>query len=138
AGLHRHGPDRSGAAFRPDGGIDGRTRLPRGQARRPRPNLEKGARPRRALIGRCRDGESCPDPIRGEAILAILAVLLGLVLNAAPEAPAQTPAETARTMLRQYQDDPTRIERARDLLEAAVAKGTGTDVPTLLALARAW
>ena len=65
-------------------------------------------------------------------------MLLGLVLNAAPEAPAQTPAETARTMLRQYQDDPTRIERARDLLEAAVAKGTGTDVPTLLALARAW
>jgi predicted Zn-dependent protease len=41
-------------------------------------------------------------------------------------------------MLRQYQDDPTRIERARDLLEAAVAKGAGTDVPTLLALARAW
>jgi len=41
-------------------------------------------------------------------------------------------------MLRQYQDDPTLIERARDLLEAAVAKGAGTDVPTLLALARAW
>jgi tetratricopeptide (TPR) repeat protein len=64
-------------------------------------------------------------------------VLLALVLTA-PEAQAQTPAETARTMLRQYQDDPTRIERARDLLEAAVAKGAGTDVPTLLALARAW
>jgi tetratricopeptide (TPR) repeat protein len=65
-------------------------------------------------------------------------VLLALVLTAPPEAQAQTPAETARTMLRQYQDDPTRIERARDLLEAAVAKGAGTDVPTLLALARAW
>jgi len=65
-------------------------------------------------------------------------VLLALVLTASPEASAQTPAETARTMLRQYQDDPTRIERARDLLEAAVAKGADTDVPTLLALARAW
>ena len=65
-------------------------------------------------------------------------MLLALVLTAPPEASAQTPAETARTMLRQYQDDPTRIERARDLLEAAVAKGAGTDVPTLLALARAW
>jgi len=65
-------------------------------------------------------------------------VLLALVLTAPPEAQAQTPAETARTTLRQYQDDPTRIERARDLLEAAVAKGAGTDVPTLLALARAW
>ena len=69
---------------------------------------------------------------------ALLLVLLTLVLTAPPEAVAQTPAETARTMLRQYQDDPTRIERARDLLEVAVAKGAGTDVPTLLALARAW
>ncbi len=51
---------------------------------------------------------------------------------------AQPPVETTRAMLRQYQDDPTRIDRARDLLEAAVAKGAGDDVPTLLALARAW
>lgn len=69
---------------------------------------------------------------------ALLVVLLVLACIVPREAPAQTPAETARTMLRQYQDDPTRIERARDLLEAAVAKGAGTDVPTLLALARAW
>jgi tetratricopeptide (TPR) repeat protein len=41
-------------------------------------------------------------------------------------------------MLRQYQEDPTRIDRARDLLEAHVAKGGAADVPTLLALARAW
>jgi tetratricopeptide (TPR) repeat protein len=41
-------------------------------------------------------------------------------------------------MLRQYQEDPARIDRARDLLEAAVAKGGGSDVPTLVALARAW
>jgi tetratricopeptide (TPR) repeat protein len=51
---------------------------------------------------------------------------------------AATPAETARAMLRQYQDDPARIDRARDLLEAHLARGGAADVPTLLALARAW
>ncbi|HSB41862.1 MAG TPA: tetratricopeptide repeat protein [Methylomirabilota bacterium] len=51
---------------------------------------------------------------------------------------AATPAETARAMLRQYQDDPARIDRARDLLEAHLASGGGGDLPTLLALARAW
>jgi hypothetical protein len=44
----------------------------------------------------------------------LLAVLLALGLTAPPEALAQTPAEPARTMLRQYQDDP----RARQMLEA--------------------
>ncbi len=62
-----------------------------------------------------------------------------LVAGAVAPAPAQTPAETARGLLRQYQEDPGRIDRARDLLEAAVAKGGGAaDVPTLLTLARAW
>jgi tetratricopeptide (TPR) repeat protein len=65
-------------------------------------------------------------------------LLLALVVAAAAPARAQTPVETARGLLRQYQDDPTRIDRARDLLEAAVAKGAANDVPTLLALARAW
>lgn len=51
---------------------------------------------------------------------------------------AATPAETARAMLRQYQDDPARIDRARDLLEAHLARGGVGDLPTLLALARAW
>jgi len=41
-------------------------------------------------------------------------------------------------MLRQYQDDPARIDRARDLLEAHLARGGADDLPTLLALARAW
>lgn len=65
-------------------------------------------------------------------------LLLALVVAAPAPARAQTPVETARALLRQYQDDPTRIDRARDLLEAAVAKGAARDVPTLLALARAW
>ena len=62
-----------------------------------------------------------------------------LVAGGIASAHAASPVETARGLLRQYQEDPGRIDRARDLLEAAVAKGGGTsDVPTLLALARAW
>jgi tetratricopeptide (TPR) repeat protein len=62
-----------------------------------------------------------------------------LVAGTVAPAPAQTPVETARGLLRQYQEDPGRIDRARDLLEAAVAKGgAADDVPTLLTLARAW
>lgn len=67
------------------------------------------------------------------ALLSCLALVVAL-----PAASAQTPAETARAMMRNYQDDLTRIDRARDLLEGAVARGGGSDVPTLLALARAW
>jgi predicted Zn-dependent protease len=71
------------------------------------------------------------------SLLAALAIFT-LVVAGPAAARAQTPAETARSMLRQYQDDPARIDRARDLLEAAVVKGAGDDVPTLVALARAW
>jgi tetratricopeptide (TPR) repeat protein len=68
----------------------------------------------------------------------VLAALLLLGVFAPGTAQPATPAETARAMLRQYPDDPTRIDRARDLLEAHVARGGTPDVPTLLALARAW
>jgi tetratricopeptide (TPR) repeat protein len=68
----------------------------------------------------------------------VLAALLLLGVFAPGAAQPATPAETARAMLRQYHDDPTRIDRARDLLEAHVARGGTPDVPTLLALARAW
>ncbi|HSE06990.1 MAG TPA: tetratricopeptide repeat protein [Methylomirabilota bacterium] len=69
--------------------------------------------------------------------LLLLALLL--LAGVAPAA-AQTasPAETARALLRQYQEDPARIDHARDLLEAHVARGGAADLPTLLALARAW
>jgi len=69
-----------------------------------------------------------------------MCLLLALLLVPAliETASAETPVETARGLLRQYQEDPSRIDRARDLLEAAVAKGAGNDVPTLLALTRAW
>ena len=68
-------------------------------------------------------------------LLATL-LLLGGLAPAIAQTP--TPAATARAMLRQYQDDPARIDRARDLLEAHVARGGAADLPTLLALARAW
>jgi tetratricopeptide (TPR) repeat protein len=65
----------------------------------------------------------------------VLAVALGLLLAGASA--AQTPLEAAQALLERYHEDLTRIERARDLLEASVAGGA-SDVPTLLALARAW
>ncbi len=63
-------------------------------------------------------------------------LLLGGLTTAVAQTP--TPAETARGMLREYQEDPARIDRARDLLEAHLARGGAPDLPTLLALARAW
>ena len=69
---------------------------------------------------------------------SLRALVIVLIVAAPAPAPGQSPAETARAMLKQYQEDPTRIDRARDLLEAAVAKDAGNDVPTLLALTRAW
>ena len=70
--------------------------------------------------------------------LLLFGLAVALIVAAPVSAPGQTPVESARDLLKQYQDDPTRIDRARDLLEAAVAKGAGGDVPTLLTLARAW
>jgi len=68
----------------------------------------------------------------------LLLTALLLLGDLAPAlAQTATPAESARAMLRQYQEDPARIDRARDLLEAHVAGGAA-DLPTLLALARAW
>jgi tetratricopeptide (TPR) repeat protein len=69
---------------------------------------------------------------------SLLLLPIALAVSAPAEVLAQTPVETARALLRQYQEDPSRIDRARDLLEAAVAKGSANDVPTLLTLARAW
>ena len=69
----------------------------------------------------------------GVRALAVVLIVAGPVSTA-----AETPVETARGLLKQYQEDPARIDRARDLLEAAMAKGVGDDVPTLLTLARAW
>jgi tetratricopeptide (TPR) repeat protein len=68
----------------------------------------------------------------------LLTALLLVGAPAAASAQTATPAEVARAMLREYHEDPARIDRARDLLEAHLAKGGAADVTTLLALARAW
>ncbi len=73
--------------------------------------------------------------MRRPLVLATMLVLGGFVPTAAR---AATPAETARAMLRQYQEDPGRIDRARDLLEAHVARGGAADLATLMGLTRAW
>lgn len=86
------------------------------------------------VAGTLRD-HSTIGAMRGPLLLSTL-LLLGALAPAAAQ--TTTPAETARAMLRQYQEDPARIDRARDLLEAHVARGGVADVPTLLALARAW
>ena len=71
------------------------------------------------------------------AALGLLSVaLLGAAAGVTAAPP--TPTESARAMLKSYQEDPARIDRARDLLETAVAQGAGNDVLTLLALTRAW
>jgi tetratricopeptide (TPR) repeat protein len=70
--------------------------------------------------------------------LFLAALLLGAA--APPLAPAETPApvEAARTLLRAYHEDPARLDRARELLEAHLIGGDAPDVPTLLVLARTW
>src|SRR4026209_2747499 len=77
------------------------------------------------------------DPGMRRAALGLLSVaLLGAAAGVTAAPP--TPTESARAMLKSYQQGPARIDRARDLLETAVAQGAGNDVPTLLALTRAW
>ena len=49
-------------------------------------------------------------------------VLLTVVLLLARPAAADTPAQTARAMIARYDQDLSRIDRARDLLEAALAQ----------------
>jgi tetratricopeptide (TPR) repeat protein len=72
------------------------------------------------------------------SLLGVLGLALVLIPAGPASTPAETPVESARRLLKQYQEDPARIDRARDLLEAAVARGADRDVPTLLTLARAW
>ena len=67
-----------------------------------------------------------------------LAASVGALLAATVAANAQSPGDAARTLLRNYQDDPARIDRARDLLEAALARAGTADTATLVTLSRAW
>jgi tetratricopeptide (TPR) repeat protein len=58
-------------------------------------------------------------------------VVLAVVAVAAI-ADAQTPVETARTLVQRYHEDPTAIDRARSLLEAAVAKDPQVETMIML------
>ena len=64
--------------------------------------------------------------------------MVGALLTAVVAAQAQSPGDAARALLRNYQDDPARIDQARDLLEAALARDGTADAATLVTLSRAW
>src|SRR3989442_13823895 len=50
-------------------------------------------------------------------------LLVGVaVVVAAASSPAQTPVEAARALVARYHEDTTALDRARDLLDAALAK----------------
>ena len=59
--------------------------------------------------------------------LAVLLVVLGPSM-----APAQSPVEAARVLVARYHEDPTVIDRARDLLEAALARDRQVDTLVML------
>jgi tetratricopeptide (TPR) repeat protein len=60
--------------------------------------------------------------------LAVVAV----VLVAASAAWAQTPVEAARALVARYHEDPAALDRARDLLDAALARDRRVDTMTML------
>jgi tetratricopeptide (TPR) repeat protein len=60
--------------------------------------------------------------------LAVVAV----VLAAAASAWAQGPVEAARALVARYHEDPARLDRARDLLDAALAKDPKVETMTML------
>ena len=65
-------------------------------------------------------------------MLARVALLFLAVLALAVPARAQTPAESARALIARYHEDITHIDRARDLLEAALAKDRQPDTMVML------
>ena len=61
------------------------------------------------------------------------ALLLALVVVLAPLlAAAQTPVETARALVAKYHENPANIDKARDLLEAALARDRQVDTMVML------
>jgi tetratricopeptide (TPR) repeat protein len=68
----------------------------------------------------------------------LVAVLLGLATLAEGQAPAEAeaPADAARALVQRYHQDPTALDRARDLLEAAVRSDPQVD--TLVTASYVW
>lgn len=68
-------------------------------------------------------------------VRAVCGLAFLLILGGAPSlAPGETPAEEALRLISLYHEDPTRIDRARDVLERAVARDRQID--TIIALSR--
>ena len=65
-------------------------------------------------------------------MLARLAAAAVVVLAAVTAAASQTPVEAARALVARYHEDPTALDRARDLLETALA--TDRQVETMIML----
>src|SRR5262249_57399490 len=58
--------------------------------------------------------------------------VVALVLTAASAAGAHSPAEAARALVARYHEDVARLDRARDVLEAALAKDRQVDAMAML------
>jgi tetratricopeptide (TPR) repeat protein len=65
-------------------------------------------------------------------MLARLAVAVALILAVAVSARGETPVEAARALVARYHQDPAAIDRARDLLEAALAKDRQVETMIML------
>jgi tetratricopeptide (TPR) repeat protein len=70
--------------------------------------------------------------MRARSLLASLAIAVVL----AGPVRAETPAQAARTLIVRYDEEPARLDRARDLLEAALT--TERRVDTLITLSYVW
>ena len=65
-------------------------------------------------------------------MLARLVALAVLSTAATTAALAQTPVEAARALVAHYHEDPTKLDRARDVLEAALAKDRQVETMIML------
>ncbi len=59
--------------------------------------------------------------------------IIWIVVLVALPARAETPVEAARALIARYDEDPARIDRARDTLESALARDSDVDAMVLLA-----
>lgn len=63
---------------------------------------------------------------------ARLLIVVAVVLATVSASPAQTPVEAARALVARYHEDPTALDRARDLLDAALAKDRQIETMVML------
>src|SRR5207302_1165952 len=78
------------------------------------------------------DGATGCQRARVRPMLARLVALAVLSTAVATGALGQTPVEAARALVAQYHEDPAKIDRARDMLEAALAKDRQVETMIML------